>query len=337
MRERTPLQFSVLWLTAMIAVGCVGGTAQSHAQSAPRVVRLPRNPIVVPAMLPGSDGDNIDGPSLIRVPAWVEGRLGKYYLYFANHAGTYIRMAYANDLTGPWKVYGPGTLHMEGTVCNEALPSYRHIASPDVHVDQESRQIRMYFHCPVYVSGLKANIDSYKQVTLVATSNDGLSFKSRSEPLGNSYFRVFKWAGQYYALGMPGIFYRSTDGLSGFVEGPTLFTRDMRHSAVAVRNGKLMVLYTRAGDNPERILSSEIRLGPDWMKWRATDPISVLEPERDWEGANLPHEASVRGEVKGQVRQLRDPALFEVNGHSYLLYSVAGESGLAIAELFWPL
>ena len=29
-----------------------------------------QNPIIRPEMLPGSDGDNINGPSLIRVPDW---------------------------------------------------------------------------------------------------------------------------------------------------------------------------------------------------------------------------------------------------------------------------
>lgn len=31
-------------------------------------------------MLPGRDGENINGPSLIRVPAWVKNPLGRYYL-----------------------------------------------------------------------------------------------------------------------------------------------------------------------------------------------------------------------------------------------------------------
>ena len=30
---------------------------------------------------------NINGPSLVRVPEWVEDPLGKYYLYFAHHRG----------------------------------------------------------------------------------------------------------------------------------------------------------------------------------------------------------------------------------------------------------
>jgi hypothetical protein len=46
--------------------------------NAPCVIRLPGNPIITPAMLPGADGGNINGPSLIRVPAWVKNPLGRY-------------------------------------------------------------------------------------------------------------------------------------------------------------------------------------------------------------------------------------------------------------------
>jgi len=34
------------------------------------------------------------------------------------------------------------------------------------------------------------------------------------------------------------------------------------------------------------------------------------------------------------VNQLRDPAIFEEDDRVYLLYAVAGESGIAIAEIF---
>ena len=34
-----------------------------------------------------------------------------------------------------------------------------------------------------------------------------------------------------------------------------------------------------------------------------------------------------------RVRQLRDPAIFRENGQTYLLYSVAGEQGIALARL----
>ena len=42
----------------------------------------------------------------------------------------------------------------------------------------------------------------------------------------------------------------------------------------------------------------------------------------------------MRSTAYGQVNQLRDPAIFEDNGRVYLLYAVAGESGIAIAEVF---
>ena len=58
--------------------------------------------IVQPNMLPNKDGDNINGPSLIKVPNWVKNPLGKYYLYFSHHDGKYIRMAYSNKIEGPY-------------------------------------------------------------------------------------------------------------------------------------------------------------------------------------------------------------------------------------------
>ena len=33
------------------------------------------------------------------------------------------------------------------------------------------------------------------------------------------------------------------------------------------------------------------------------------------------------------MQQLRDPCIFEENGHTYLFYTVAGEMGIAMAEL----
>jgi hypothetical protein len=64
------------------------------------IERLPANPIITEKMLSVDDADSINGPSLIRVPPWVKNPLGKYYLYFAHHAGKYIRFAYANRLRG---------------------------------------------------------------------------------------------------------------------------------------------------------------------------------------------------------------------------------------------
>ena len=72
--------------------------------------RFVENPLVS-VTTTRSLGDNVNGPSVIRVPLWLPHPLGRYYMYFAHHKGAYIRLAYANSLTGPWKVYEPGVLN----------------------------------------------------------------------------------------------------------------------------------------------------------------------------------------------------------------------------------
>ena len=285
------------------------------------VKRLAANPIIGPH-LDDRMGDNINGPSLIRVPEWITEPLGRYYLYFAHHDGRYIRLAYSNRLEGPW------TTHRQGVLPLRVTHFVGHVASPDAHVDNDRQQIRLYYHG----SDGKTDDDA-PQTTRVALSEDGLKFCANDEKLGPSYFRVFRWRGDHYALAMPGAFSRSRDGLSDFVAGPTLFTSNMRHAALKLEGDELSVFFSNSGDCPERILLSTISLTPDWQNWIASEPAVVLEPERDYEGGHLPLVPSVRGLAREPVRQLRDPAIFQEEGKTYLLYSVAGEHGIAIAEV----
>jgi hypothetical protein len=282
----------------------------------------------------GRMGDNINGPSLIRVPDWLEDPLGRYYLYFAHHQGTYIRLAYADRLEGPWTTYEPGTLQLEQT------PARAHIASPDLHIDDENRRLIMYYHGPVDMS--KAILPSSLsgddplrggQRSYVAASTDGIHFESGSEILGTSYFRVFHWAGYTYALGMPGVFFRSKNGFTDFERGPTLFSKDMRHTAVKLDGDILSIFFSRAHDCPEHILMSQIELTPDWTAWQPSEPVSVLKPEAECEGADRPVVPSNRGSVHEPVCQLRDPGIYREDDRTYLLYSVAGEQGIGIAEI----
>jgi hypothetical protein len=322
----------------------------SQTAASVRVERLADAPIIVPGLHP-SIGENIQGPSLIRVPEWVEDRLGDYYLYFADHKGTYIRLAYADDLLGPWRIHPSGSLQIvdshflaappevspEEEARLRGLPSTLghdrfveattpHIASPDVHVDGANRRIVMYFHGLEGVS---------RQVSRVATSSDGIHFDTRPEPLGRTYMRAFGHAGYTYIMSMPGQFYRSRDPLGPFEEGPRLFNPNMRHSALLKRDDTLFVFWTQVGDVPERILLSTIDLSGDWTEWSETPGVEVLRPEFDWEGADAPLEPSVRSTAYGHVNQLRDPAVYEdaESGRTFLLYAVAGESGIAIAEV----
>jgi len=286
---------------------------------------------MITPQLSASLGNNINGPSLIRVPAWVAQPLGRYYLYFAHHQGKYIRLAYADRLEGPWKIYEPGVLRLD-----RVSQCHDHIASPDVHVDERERRIRMYFHCPAQGTG--ADIDQQK--TLAAVSPDGVSFQARPVALGPAYFRVFQWKDYYYAIARTGVLLRSRDPLAPFETGPTLFNEDpklvLRHAAVDVEGDRLSVYYSRIGDAPERILLSRIALTPDWTRWRASAPVTVISPETNYEGGDLPIEPSLFDLAPGKVRQLRDPAVFREGEKTYLLYSIAGESGIAIAELRFP-
>ena len=44
---------------------------------------------------------------------WLPNRLANYYMYFAHHGGTYIRLAYSDSLEGPWQLHDGGSLRLE--------------------------------------------------------------------------------------------------------------------------------------------------------------------------------------------------------------------------------
>ncbi len=307
-----------------------------------RAVRLSTvGPIIRPEM-DARMGDNINGPALIRAPQWLPNRLGEYYLYFADHKGSYIRLAAADELIGPWRMYEPGALQLSQTAfparADDFAPElaaaqrqgwvYPHIASPDAVVDEAARRIRLYFH---------GQLADGRQVSRVATSEDGIDFAAGEEILSTSYLRMIRLdevdEPGWYGMSMPGILYRSVDGLGGFAQGTQLFAETMRHCALLRRGGTLWVFWTNVGDAPERIYASPIALRGDWRAWTAGERREVLRPVYDWEGAALPIAPSVRGFAPEPVHELRDPAIFEEDGAAYLLYTVQGERGIGIAQL----
>lgn len=345
-----------IWFSlAVLLAGAHGGMAADEENdmfNGVEVVRLGDGPIIHQGLHP-SIGANIQGPSLIRVPDWVADPLGKYYLYFADHKGSYIRLAYADELTGPWHIHVPGSLkladsHFRTTppaVTAEQAEAIRasfaaagvriehdlvlevtapHIASPDVHVDTENQRIVMYYH------GLE---DVGRQLTRVAVSTDGVNFTARPEVLGRTYWRAFQHGDYFYGLAMPGQFYRSRSALSGYEKGPLLFNPDMRHNAVLKRGDDLYVFWTQVGDVPEHIKLSKVSLQGDWMDWQVQGEQEILRPELAWEGALAPLEPSVRSTAYGVVNQLRDPAIYQEDGKVFLLYAVGGEAGIALAQV----
>lgn len=298
------------------------------------VKRFEANPVIHREMhgLIGTDGLNINGPSLIKVPDWITDPLGKYYLYFAHHHGQYIRLAYSDHIEGPWKIYPGGVLRLEDTPAYNGSPR-DHVASPDIIIDNENQQIRMYYH-----GDPRPGSDAEYQMSYVALSTDGISFTSLPEFLGLFYFRVFRWGGWHYALAKyindGGIIYRSKDGLTNFERGPRILPR-VRHMAVWEHHGKIYIFFSRGHDNPEHIMVTRIENpDDDWHKWRFTEPVTVLTPEKDYEGAGEQSAESQFGATYNFSHQLRDPAIYEEDGRVFLIYSTAGEWALAIAEIF---
>ena len=314
-------------------------------------VRLGADPIITPHM-DSRMGDNLCGPSVIEVPEWVEGALGRYYLYFADHKGRYIRLAFADEVTGPWTMYEPGALDIAASFYPTETPPeppldqqppwakhmkggylYAHIASPDVHIDNEKHCIRMYFH------GLLPNGD---QETRLAVSSDGINFDVLEPLLGPPYFRAFKRDDWIYTVAWGGGLWRANNWHLPFIEGPQLIHYDpkegigegFRHGETFVVDDSLFVLFTRMGDAPERLLYCEVPMEGDWQTWQSGPTQELLTPELDWEGADLPVKVSTMGAERERVRELRDPCVFKhSDGKIYLFYCGAGESAIGIAEL----
>ncbi len=302
--------------------------------------RIGNGPIIYQGMpgLEGDLGDNIDGPSVIKAPAWLDKPLGKYYMYFANHRGKYIRLAYADRPEGPWQIYAPGTLRL-----NQMSHCFNHVASPDALVDDAHERLLLYFHCPIESVKVK-RARPYAQITFVATSKDGLHFEPVQQGFAAPYLRVFRYRGYTYALGMSdkksayptwlrsGQFYRSKNGMPPFEAGPRILD-EMRHAALFRTGDLLHLFYTVVGDDPERIYYAQVDLRPDWAEWTATAPTEVLRPETAYEGADLPLARSKGGMSAGRERALRDPAILDADGQLYLYYAVAGETGIAVARV----
>jgi hypothetical protein len=331
---------------------------QPAPENAARVtaVRLTQNPLITVASSP-SLGDNINGPSIVRVPSWMPNPLGRYYAYFGHHKGQFIRLAYADAIAEPWKVYEPGVAPVAGTAFYRPQPDppdgpvdqfYTHVASPEIYVDEARRRLVMWTHgwwtdnqrWPLGAAEARtwAREHGYGQFTQSSESADGLHFTLHPAITVVSYLRVFPLDGYLYGMARLGQLLRSKDPLASFEVGPNPFAGGpyadrVRHVAMLRRGRTLFVFFTGIGDAPERVLVSTIDLAGDWKSWTASAPVELLRPEAPYECPSLPNVASAAGEIEGPARQLRDPAVFEEAGRTYLFYSICGEQGLAAAEL----
>ncbi len=315
------------------------------------IERFFSSPIIYPCM-DDRMGSNINGPAIIRMPNWCKDKLGTYHLYFSDHKGKYIRLAYANEITGPWNIYSEGALDLSDSLFiledppeppKEKRPPwakkmkggylYAHIASPDLHIDSQTKIFKMYYH------GLLSNGN---QVTRLATSKDGLKFFPLKPILGPPYFRAFEYKNFIYAITWGAEIWRSRDWHLPFEKGPKILPYSpkegiglgFRHGDIFRRNDVLHIFFTNIGDKPERIMHTTLDLKATWKEWRVKGKNTILQPQLKWEGAELKIRKSVMGTAQGRVRELRDPCIFEdIDRQVYLLYCGAGESGIGIVKV----
>ena len=74
-------------ICVVLLVGLIGAATIVRGQV--RATRFNENPLITLAMRP-SIGDNANGPTVIRITAWVQRPLGRYYMYLAHHSGQFI-------------------------------------------------------------------------------------------------------------------------------------------------------------------------------------------------------------------------------------------------------
>jgi len=275
-----------------------------------------RNPIVYPGLF-DKENNNINNPSIIKVPDWVSDAKGKYYCYFSNHNGQSIKLAYTDDLEGNWTVIDD-IFHIDSSPCTN------HIASPEVLIDNKSNKILMYYH---------GGTDN-GQKTFLASSIDGLNFTSDTKPLCDFYLRVFEYNNKKYGIAKKGnecsVVYDVDNDFKPIFE----FLPSSRHCATYVKDENLYVFYSNIGDTPEHIRVCKIKLASEVVDWDVISDKALITPTFRFEGAHLSNVTSMPGSATNKfghnnIKEIRDPYLFEDGGKLYLYYVILGEKQIS--------
>lgn len=281
-------------------------------------------------MLGETAGRFTNGPTVIKVPDWVEESLGAYYMYFADHHGKGIRLAYSDSLNGPWTVSPNPVLRL-----NKTLAIRSHIASPDVYIDHDSRTIYMTVHG----EPISSLYDS--QVSVLAESEDGIDFAQDPSYAGSiwanfAYARILKIDDTFVRVNPRKHQVSRSNSVTGPFSEPVEYSlpenREHRHASVLLDGSTIVMYYTRLRDAPERIYRATIDASQPWGQWALADEQCVRRPERSWEGAQFPVALSKPGPANS-ANQLRDPFIYDDGTDRALFYSYAGESGIAMATL----
>jgi hypothetical protein len=263
---------------------------------------------VTKKMLGKTAGQFTNGPTVIKVPDWVEDPLGTYYMYFADHRGVEIRLAFSDSLSGPWAVSPNLALRL-----NDTLAIRDHIASPDVYIDDDSHTIYMTVH------GEPISTMYENQVSVLVESQDGIVFAQDPSYAGSiwatfPYARILTIGDTFVRIDPMEHQVSRSDSITGPFSEPVDYSlpidREHRHASVLLDGSTIVIYYTRVRDAPERIYRATIDASQPWGQWALANEQCVRRPERSWEGAKFPVEFSKFGPANS-VNQLRDPFIYD--------------------------
>ena len=72
--------------------------------------------------------------------------------------------------------------------------------------------------------------------------------------------------------------------------------------------------------------------------WDTVSSEKVLSPKKNYEGGKLPLTKSMPGSSTlrygGPVKELRDPCIYKEDDKLYMLYSLAGECGIGLSQIY---
>lgn len=265
----------------------------------------------------------------------MRGDRGRFHCFFGHHHGRHIRLAHADDLAGPW------TIHRSGVVPHSSVPAFNlpdgHVASPEAILDGEHLTLFVHgaltpeahadYDCPLPRGG--------SQATVALQSTDGIAFATPSPILAPFYLRLFQH-GDWYGISWGGLLLRAADGLRRPFDPSHRITLEhtIRHVAIDRHpDGRTLVYFTVTGACPESILRGRLDTAGDWTTWQLVDIEEVRRPTATWEGADLVAEPSSKGAAFEPANALRDPAVLRVGDEAWLLWSVAGEQGIAVGRI----
>ena len=278
------------------------------------VERSPGNPLIAPDR--DHPGDGAQGHTVIRVPSWIKNPLGKYFMYYSKHGGnqSFVRLAYSDDLDGPWKIHKPDVV------------SGGHLHQTDILLIPEERRMILYVH---------AGKTSWGGIFVHFESSDGIQFKSLGPVEGGHQGRLFSWRNRLFSISK---FSSSSQSIRQYTTLKTMrvLKSDVlgsgRHFGLSRQGRQLLIFYSMRGDTPERIKVSTMDLSLPPPLWQPSAAKEVLRPKYPYEGSEYKIGKSGGGGAH-HVHQVRDPFIFEENDSLYLFYSLMGEHGIGMARL----